>query len=152
MTRFGGEALTPGIRAEELTVEAEMTFGRIEQQYYQGGIIESATLDPGHGSQTSQLRPGLILAQIRSTGLLTEWDPWSTVAGVNMISGFLAQHIDLELHGTNIDRYSNLLLYGGNIKSASIIVLEIHFNVGSRRYYRQSRLCDIYRIQFNLQC
>jgi len=122
MSRFGGEALTPGIRAEELTVEAELTFGRIGQQHFQGGIIESATLDPGHGSQTSQLRPGLILSQIRSTGLLTEWDPNSTVLGVNIISGFLMQHIDLELQGTALNRYSNLLFYGGNIKTNQIVV------------------------------
>jgi len=122
MTRFGGESIVPGIQAERATVEAQLYFGRIEQQYFQGGILEAATADPGHGTQTSQLRPGLILAQIRSTGLLTEWDPWSTVAGVNTISGFLNHHIDMELDGVTQNRYSNLIMYGGNIKSDSIIV------------------------------
>jgi len=128
MTRFGGESLVPGIQAERATVEAQLYFGRIEQQYFQGGIIESATLDPGHGSQTSQLRPGLILAQIRSTGLLTEWDPFSSVLGVNVISGFLNHHIDLELDGTAQNRYSNLLMYGGNIKADSIVVPSVLLN------------------------
>jgi len=118
---FQGESLVPGIQTERLTVEAQLYFGRIEQQRFQGGIIDSTALDSGHTDQTSQLRPGLILGLIRSTNKLVQWSPYA-IDGSQYIAGFLNHHLDLELHGTAQDRYSNMLFYGGNAKMSEVLV------------------------------
>ena len=121
--QYGGEALTPGIQAERTTVEAQLWFGRIEQQQFQGGILDSTATDTGHTSQTTQLRPGLLLAQLTATKKLVPWSPYVTVYdGSQTIAGILNHHIAMKLYDTAVDRHSNMLFYGGNVKAAEILV------------------------------
>lgn len=119
--QYQGESLVPGILAERSTVEAQLYFGRWEQQEWNGGVIVSTTTDAGHTDQTSQLRPGLILGQNTTSEKLVQWDPYAT-DGSQRIAGFLNHHIDLELYGAAQDRYSNLLFYAGRIKASEILV------------------------------
>jgi hypothetical protein len=125
--QYQGEALVPGIQAERTTVEAQLYFGRWEQQSWAGGVIEAGALDAGHTDQLSQLRPGLCMGTIAATGKLTEWNPYAN-DGSHILSGFLNHHIDLDLYGTPQDRYSNLLFYSGNVKAGSIIVPSVALN------------------------
>ena len=127
MTRFGAQSMSPGIIAARETIEAQLWFGKWEQQKFQGGVILSSTVDAGHPEgQTTQLRPGLVLGQFTSganAGLLTTWNPYAaTKDGTNRIAGILNHHIEMTLDGTASNRYTDLLFYGGNVKADEILI------------------------------
>ena len=123
MTQFPHQSRLPGITAARETVEAQVWFGRYDQQKFHAGVLDSTITDAGNtGDATTRLRPGLLLAQADSDENLYAWSPYSTTAGLNRIAGVLTRHVDMLDRGSAIDRYSDLVMYGGNLKTESIIV------------------------------
>ena len=118
---YQGSELIPGMHPEQETIEAQVWWGRYELQWWAGGVIDSGTLDSGNTGQTSQLRPGLLMGMITSSGKLTQWNPYAT-DGSQTIKGIFAAHKELDYYGTAKDRYMGSLLVGGGAKADAIIV------------------------------
>ena len=119
---YNGQDLVPGMGAVLETVERQVWWNRHELQWWTGGIIDATTVDSGHTSNTTQLRPGLILGMITATKRLIQWNP-QAVDGSQAIHSIFAGNIELQQYGTAAERFTGQqLIVGGGLKAADIIV------------------------------
>ena len=119
---YNGQDLVPGMGAVLETVERQVWWNRHELQWWTGGIISAAAVDSGHTSNTTQLRPGLILGMITATKRLVQWDPTAS-DGTQAIHSIFAGNLELQQYGTAAERFTGQqLIVGGGLKAADIIV------------------------------
>lgn len=115
--------MTPGISTTRETYENEFRWGMHAQGVFTNGLISGAARDSGN-SPTYELRPGLLLGQITSTGKYTNYSPTATdgseVAAAVLIEGLRVQDFD----GNNQDKLYAILV-GGPVKASKVLNLDL---------------------------
>ncbi len=112
----------PGLTTARETYEAEFMWGDQKQAVIMGGLISGAARDSGN-SPTTELRKGLLLGQILSTGLWTTYSPTATdgseVAGGVLMESFRTQ----DFEGNNKNIFYGILV-GGPVQASKILNLD----------------------------
>lgn len=136
MLTFDGYALTPGHHDEFFTQEAQLTWGRWDQQKIFQALLDKDTVDSGNGTTTTKLRPGLALG-VLSSGQLTHWNPLSDMEtaaqGSRDFVGFFQENMEMEYGGAGKERLIYCLV-GGNIKAGSIVIPGNDYGVSGEDY------------------
>lgn len=116
-------AMVPGLTTARETYEAEFRWGSQFQGVFANGLIDGNTIDSGN-SPTYELRPGLLLGQVFSTGKYKNYSPTATdgseVAAAVLIEGLRMQSFE----GVATDRFYAVLV-GGPLQAAKILNLDL---------------------------
>lgn len=112
----------PGIDAKLSAADQQVWWGTREQQEFQQAYISSAAVDAGN-TPTTQLRAGLVLGKITSSGKLKAYDATAT-DGSDVALGVLEYGIGmLDAGGTARDKLVSYLVKG-NLKASQLIGLD----------------------------
>lgn len=129
--------IVPGLTTSRETYENEFRWGSQYQGVFANGLISGAARDTGN-SPTYELRPGLLLGQILSTGKYTAYSATATdgseVASAILIEGLRVQ----DFEGTDVDRFYAVLV-GGPVRASKILNLDLM----ARQQMRQFIFDDI---------
>ena len=135
--------IVPGLTTSRETYEAEFRWGSQYQGIFTNGLISGAARDSGN-SPTYELRPGLLLGQIISSGKYTNYSPSATdgseVASAILIEGLRVQDFD----GNNADRFYAVLV-GGPVQATKILNLDLM----ARQQMNKFIFDDIFQMQGN---
>lgn len=114
---------TPGLSTTRETYENEFRWGSQYQGVYANGLISGAARDNGN-TPTYELRPGLLLGQIISSGKYVQYSPTATdgseVASAILLEGLRMQDFD----GNNQDKLYAVLV-GGPVQAAKVLNLDL---------------------------
>lgn len=115
--------LPPGLTTARETYEAQFRWGPAGQGIIIGAIISGAARDTGN-SPTYELRPGLLLGQIISSGMYTNYSPTATdgseVASAVLLEGIRVQ----DFEGNNATRFYAVLA-GGPVQASKVLNLDL---------------------------
>lgn len=115
--------IVPGLTTSRETYEAEFRWGSEFQGIFANALISGSAIDSGN-SPTFELRPGLLLGQITSTGKYTNYSPTATdgseVACAVLIEGLRMQ----DFLNNAVDRFYAVLV-GGPVQAAKLINLDL---------------------------
>ena len=112
----------PGYTAASETYERSFRWGRDYHGLIMGAQISGAARDAGNTPPTV-LRPGLVLGQIASNGLLKEYNP-TGVDGSERVYGILLSSFRMQdLDANNINRFV-WILAAGPVKAANLLLLD----------------------------
>lgn len=115
--------LLPGLSSARETYEAEFRWGSQSQGIFANGVIDGNAVDSGN-SPTYELRPGLLLGQIISSGKYKNYSPTATdgseVASAVLIEGLRTQSFE----GVATDRFYAVLV-GGPVQASKILNLDL---------------------------
>lgn len=119
---FEGANRQPGISTTLNLVETQLWWGKEELTYLLGNRrISGAARDAGNTSYTTILRAGLILGEITSGKILTNWDPTATDGSQHPI-GFLTRDLATQENGANSNSLVGRVMYAGYLKASQIII------------------------------
>lgn len=121
MITFQGANMVPGLRDVLETTENQFWVGRFENQIWDQGVILASSVDAGNTNGTANLRSGLLLGRVTATGKLKQWDPTAT-DGSELIYGVLGPMVGTTFGSTTIDRFVGMILVGGMVDPAKLIV------------------------------
>ena len=111
--------IVPGLTTSRETYEAEFRWGSQFQGVFANALIDGATVDSGN-TPTFELRPGLLLGQVTSTGKYKQYSPTATdgteVASAVLIEGLRMQ----DFSNTNTDRFYAVLV-GGPVQKSKLL-------------------------------
>ena len=111
--------IVPGLTTSRETYEAEFRWGSQYQGVFTNALIDGATRDSGN-SPTYELRPGLLLGQIISTGKWTDYDKTAS-DGSEVAAGVLIEGIRMQsFEGTDTDRFYAILV-GGPVQQSKLL-------------------------------
>lgn len=115
--------IVPGLTTSRETYENEFRWGSQYQGVFTNALIDGASTDSGN-SPTYELRPGLLLGQVISTGKYKPYSPTATdgteVASAILIEGLRMQNFD----GTTADRFYAVLC-GGPVQGSKVLNLDL---------------------------
>ena len=115
--------IVPGLTTSRETYEAEFRWGSQFQGVFANALIDGAAVDSGN-SPTYELRPGLLLGQIISTGKYTNYSPTAT-NGSEVAAGVLIEALRMQdFNGNNVDRFYAVLV-GGPVQGSKILNLDL---------------------------
>ncbi len=112
----------PGITTSRETYEAEFRWGSQFQGVFTNALIDGNSIDSGN-TPTFELRPGLLLGQVISTG---KWKNYSNTAtdGTEVAAGILIEGLRmLDFSNVATDRFYAVLV-GGPVQAAKILNLD----------------------------
>lgn len=113
----------PGISTSRETYEAEFRWGSQFQGVFANGLIDGATADSGN-SPTYELRPGLVLGQVISTGKYKQYSPTAS-DGSEVASAVLIEALRMQdFSGNAVDRFYAVLV-GGPVQGAKLLNLDL---------------------------
>ncbi len=111
--------IVPGLTTSRETYEAEFRWGSQFQGVFANALISGSAIDSGN-TPTFQLRPGLLLGQITSTGKYTNYSPTasdgSEVASAVLIEGLRM----LDFSNVATDRFYAVLV-GGPVQKSKLL-------------------------------
>lgn len=110
----------PGQSDVLTSVENQVWFGPRDHIDHSPVRIDGASRDVGNTSYTTELRAGLLMGTVRSTGMLRQWSPLAT-DGSEAITHVLTQMIPAQQSGTNVNRWGYALRLA-NLKQEGLIV------------------------------
>lgn len=116
--------MVPGLTTSRETYEAEFRWGSQYQGVFAQGLISGATRDSGN-SPTYELRPGLLLGQITSTGLYTNYSATAT-DGSEVACGILLEGIRVQDFEGNNKNVLYAILVGGPVRASKVLNLDLH--------------------------
>lgn len=115
--------IVPGLTTSRETYEAEFRWGSQFQGVFASALISGSATDSGN-SPTFELRPGLLLGQILSTGKYTAYSPTAT-DGSEVASAILLEALRMQdFSGNAVDRFYAVLV-GGPVQATKIINLDL---------------------------
>ncbi len=115
--------IVPGLTTSRETYESEFRWGSQFQGVFANGLIDGSAIDSGN-SPTYELRPGLLLGQVISTGKYKNYSPTAT-DGSEVAAGVLIEGLRMQdFSGNAVDRFYAVLV-GGPIQGAKIINLDL---------------------------
>lgn len=115
--------IVPGLTTSRETYEAEFRWGSQFQGVFANALIDGATVDSGN-SPTYELRPGLLLGQVISTGKYKQYSPTAT-DGSEVAAAILIEALRMQdFNGNNVDRFYAVLV-GGPVQGAKILGLDL---------------------------
>jgi hypothetical protein len=112
----------PGITTSRETYEAEFRWGSQFQGVFSNALIDGNSIDTGN-TPTFELRPGLLMSQVISTG---KWKPYTPSAsdGTEVAAGLLIEGLRmLDFSNVPTDRFYAMLV-GGPVQASKIIGLD----------------------------
>ena len=116
--------IVPGITTSRETYEAEFRWGSQFQGVFANALIDGSTVDSGN-SPTYELRPGLVLGQVISTGKYKQYSPTAT-DGSDVASAVLIEALRMQdFTGTAVDRFYAVLV-GGPVQGSKLLNLDLH--------------------------
>lgn len=116
--------IVPGMTTSRETYEAEFRWGSGFQGVFANALIDGSSVDPGN-SPTFELRPGLLLGQVISTG---KYKPYSATAtdGSDVAAGILIEALRMQdFSGVAVDRFYAVLV-GGPVQASKILGLDLN--------------------------
>lgn len=115
--------IVPGLTTSRETYEAEFRWGSQYQGVFANALIDGSTTDSGN-SPTYELRPGLLLGQVISTGKYKNYSPTAT-DGSEVASAVLIEALRMQdFSGSSVDRFYAVLV-GGPVQGAKILNLDL---------------------------
>ncbi len=115
--------IVPGITTSRETYEAEFRWGSQYQGVFANGLIDGASRDAGN-TPTYELRPGLLLGQVLSTGKYKQYSPTAT-DGTEVASAILLEGLRVQdFTGVDADRFYAVLV-GGPVRANKILNLDL---------------------------
>ena len=115
----------PGVHGEQETVEGAIGWGEpfLVNANSVRVLMDGAARDLGHTSNTTILRPGLAVSYHKANKKWVAFDSTATANQGDVCLGFVAEAIDMQQDGTNVDRFVKII-YKGNVKADSILLNE----------------------------
>lgn len=116
--------LFPGMTTSRETYEAEFRWGSQFQGVFTNAVIDGSSTDSGN-SPTFELRPGLVMGQVISSG---KWKPYSPTAtdGSEVANAVLIEALRMQdFSGNNVDRFYALLV-GGPVQASKLLGLDLN--------------------------
>lgn len=111
--------IVPGLTSSRETYENEFRWGSQFQGVFANALISGSAVDSGN-TPTFELRPGLLLGQVTSTGLYTNYSPTasdgSEVASAVLIEGLRM----LDFSNNPVNRFYAVLV-GGPVQASKLI-------------------------------
>lgn len=115
--------IVPGLTTSRETYEAEFRWGSQFQGVFANALIDGSALDTGN-SPTYELRPGLLLGQVISTGKYKQYSPTAT-DGSEVAAAVLIEALRMQdFSGNSVDRFYAVLV-GGPVQAAKILNLDL---------------------------
>ena len=115
--------IVPGLTTSRETYEAEFRWGSQFQGVFANALIDGAARDTGN-SPTYELRPGLLLGQVISTGKYKQYSPTAT-DGSEVAAAVLIEALRMQdFSGSDVDRFYAVLV-GGPVQGAKILNLDL---------------------------
>lgn len=115
--------IVPGLTTSRETYEAEFRWGSEFQGVFSNGLIDGSTTDSGN-SPTYELRPGLLLGQVITTGKYKNYSPTAT-DGTEVATAVLIEALRMQdFSGTATDRFYAVLV-GGPVQGSKILNLDL---------------------------
>lgn len=115
--------IVPGLTTSRETYENEFRWGSQFQGVFANGLIDGNTIDSGN-TPTFELRPGLVLGQVLSTGKYKQYSPTATdgseVAAAVLVEGLRM----LDFSNVATDRFYAVLV-GGPVQASKLIGLDL---------------------------
>lgn len=112
----------PGLTTSRETYEAEFRWGSAYQGVFANGFIDGAARDAGN-TPTYELRPGLLLGQVISTGKYKQYSP-TAVDGTEVAAAVLIEGLRVQsFEGADVDRFYAVLT-GGPVQAAKLLNLD----------------------------
>lgn len=135
--------LPPGMTTARETYESQFQWGSQYQAVFSNALIDANTVDSGN-SPTYELRPGLLLGQIISTGKYKNYSP-SATDGSEVASAILLEGIRMQdFEGTARDRFYAVLV-GGPVRASKILNLDLQARAQMDKFFFD----DIFHMQGN---
>lgn len=135
--------IVPGITTARETYESEFRWGSQYQGVFANALIDGSTVDSGN-SPTYELRPGLLLGQVISTGKYKNYSPTAT-DGSEVASAVLLEAIRMQdFLGNSVDRFYAVLV-GGPVQASKILNLDLQ----ARSQMNKFIFDDIFHMQGN---
>lgn len=114
--------IVPGLTTSRETYENEFRWGSQFQGVFAGALIDGNTIDSGN-TPTFEVRPGLLLGQVLSTGKYKNYSPTAT-DGSEVASAVLIEGLRMtDFSGTAVDRFYAVLV-GGPVQASKLINLD----------------------------
>lgn len=115
--------IVPGLTTSRETYESEFRWGSQWQGVFTNALIDGAARDSGN-SPTYELRPGLLLGQVISTGKYKQYSPTAT-DGSEVAAGVLIEALRVQnFDGVDADRFYAVLV-GGPVQASKILNLDL---------------------------
>ncbi len=115
--------IVPGITTSRETYEAEFRWGSQFQGVFANGLIDGTAVDSGN-TPTFELRPGLLLGQVITTGKYKQYSPTAT-DGSEVASAILIEALRmLDFSNVATDRFYAVLV-GGPVQAAKVLNLDL---------------------------
>lgn len=115
--------MVPGLSTSRETYENAFRWSHPNQGVFDNALISGAARDSGN-SPTYELRPGLLLGKILSTGLYKQYSPTAT-DGSEVASAILLEGLRMQdFEGNNQDKMYAVLV-GGPVKSSKVLNLDL---------------------------
>lgn len=128
----------PGVDASIETIENEFTWAQQQLQTWVSVPLDSATIDSAN-SPTTQLRPGLVLGQITSSGYYTDYDPTAT-DGSQIPAGILVESVNMyDVNAGAVRVKQGKMLVAGFVKTGS---LQANFDEFARAFMARRFIYD----------
>lgn len=135
--------IVPGLTTSRETYESEFRWGSQYQGVFANALIDGSAVDSGN-SPTYELRPGLLLGQVISTGKYKNYSPTAT-DGSEVASAILIEALRMQdFNGNNVDRFYAVLV-GGPVQASKIINLDLM----ARQQMDKFIFDDIFHMQGN---
>lgn len=116
--------IVPGLTLARETYETEFRWGSQFQGVFSNGLIDGNTIDSGNTGTTFELRPGLLLGQVLTTGKYKNYSPTAT-DGSEVASAVLLEAIrTLDFANAAVDRFYSVLV-GGPVQASKILGLDL---------------------------
>lgn len=120
---YVNQAGLPGMRAAIRSSESQPWWGLLEHQVFAQGVLSSTTVDAG-GSPTTQVRAGLVLGRITSSGEYVQYSA-SATDGSQTACAVLADPVNmLDASGTAEDKLGCRVMVGGLLKASTLVGLD----------------------------
>ena len=115
--------MVPGLTTARETYETEFRWGSQWQGVIVGGIISGSARDSSN-SPTYELRAGLLLGQVLSTGQYTNYSPTAT-DGSEVATGVLMEALRMQdFEGNNVNKFYGILV-GGPVQASKLQGLDL---------------------------
>lgn len=115
--------LAPGMTQARETYEAAFQWGSEYQAVFANALIDGNTIDSGN-SPTFELRPGLLLGQVLSTGKYKNYSPTAT-DGSEVASAILMEAIRTTDFTNNATDRFYAVLVGGPVQAVKVLGLDL---------------------------
>ncbi len=132
--------LVPGLTTARETYENEFRWGSQYQGVFANALIDGSAVDSGN-TPTYELRPGLLLGQVISTGKYKQYSPTAT-DGSEVAAGVLIEGMRMQsFEGVATDRLYAILV-GGPVQAAKLL----NFDLQARQQMDKFIFDDIFQV------